>query len=484
MTTQIESTENAEVELNDNRVAISHPTSIKNKEEIEVTNDDNDALKGVSQQDDDVVVALEADGGAEDEIEIQNRDNNLDLECPTENVDDVVIDIDSMGVKKDCKKEDSSKSDIVKKSNDDDNELLTSELNDIQKMAKTKFLADRNRRIEALAEQRYHLPNNSCLQDWLQYFANNHPLFGICFHDRDHPLGSVMRAMCFFASIVFGLAITNAFWLWARNDEDNSTLLYTVETSAVRGGNLTGYIVDVNDENNVEVTKDILLLWTLGGLVHGLFDNLIWTLSICACCNPGGRCEILSRYKKFGVGLLTFFILIIVAMTSLSVLLRTVLEEEEDTDVTELRTAGAFDDEVELSVASKENYEFLMSYFVELALEFFFYFPLIGSVMFSGILEFLGLPQFKGRKYELALEEKELQEILEHPELYLQADEDDKELDDEFEAAKPNQEGDDADKSKSILGYFQRLRRNDRSTSEEDSTPAMRNDSTENTEMD
>ena len=262
-----------------------------------------------------------------------------------------------------------------------------------------------------------------------------------------------MRIMCFLASAVFGLAITNAFWLWARNNDNNSTL-FTVETGSRPGANLTGYVVDVNEDNDVEVTQDIILLWTVGGVVHGMFDNLIWTLSICACCNPGGRFELLAKYKKFGIGLLTFFILLVMAVTSLSVVLRGVMEEDDEAaDVKELKTAGVFDDAIDLRTSSKENYEFLMSFFVELALEFAVYFPLIGTLLFSGLFAFLRLPQCKGRNYEMEQEQEELQEVMHHPELY-ESDvnwEQDEELEDEPCEMKP-----DGQTPKSIWDYFKR----------------------------
>ena len=190
--------------------------------------------------------------------------------------------------------------------------------------------------------------------------------------------------------------------------------------------------MDVNEDNNVEVTKDIIMLWTLGGVVHGMFDNLIWTLSICACCEAGNRFAFLAGYKKFGTGLLVFFILLIMAVTSLSVVLRGVMEEDDESaDVQELKTAGVFDDTIDLRTAGKENYEFLMSYFVELGLEFMVYFPMIGSLLFSGVLYCIRLPQFGGRPYEIEQEEKELDEFVAYPDHFSQLDWGEEALEDE-----------------------------------------------------
>lgn len=38
--------------------------------------------------------------------------------------------------------------------------------------------------IPALAWRSYHLPGNSWCQDWMQYYKNNHPVFGICCHHK------------------------------------------------------------------------------------------------------------------------------------------------------------------------------------------------------------------------------------------------------------------------------------------------------------
>ena len=77
--------------------------------------------------------------------------------------------------------------------------------------------SETNQLVQALATQKFHLPGNSWCQDWFQFFANNHPVFGICCHHRLHPIKFVTRVVALIGIITFGLAITNVcyvFFLW------------------------------------------------------------------------------------------------------------------------------------------------------------------------------------------------------------------------------------------------------------------------------
>ena len=85
---------------------------------------------------------------------------------------------------------------------------------------------DHQRLIKALSAQAYHLPGYTYWEDWKQYCYNNHPMFGICLHHKLHPIGWGMRALCFIASIVFGLVITNIVWMWAETLDDNSAVFH------------------------------------------------------------------------------------------------------------------------------------------------------------------------------------------------------------------------------------------------------------------
>ena len=91
------------------------------------------------------------------EIYLEKEDGH-DLECPTQETDPVSINGDG-------EEQDSEDGD-----EDEDGELSYA-----REVARTKFLENPKRRVLALAEQRYHLPNNNCCQDWFQVSGNNDP---------------------------------------------------------------------------------------------------------------------------------------------------------------------------------------------------------------------------------------------------------------------------------------------------------------------
>jgi hypothetical protein len=216
--------------------------------------------------------------------------------------------------------------------------------------------------------------------DMKQWFLNNHPVLGIFFHHPLHPIGCGMRMLGFFASGVFGLAITNLVWLWFIYDEDETQ--FTVDLSTASKANLTAYLSDVNESNELEITNGCIILWTVGGALHGWFDTTIWKLSMCSCCE-GLQAQ--GKYKRFGVGLLTFGVILITACTTLIVVFRATFESNQDAEIADLKSVGLFDDAIELGIgASKDNYQFLLSYSVELALALVVYFPLFGVIWFSG----------------------------------------------------------------------------------------------------
>ena len=76
---------------------------------------------------------------------------------------------------------------------------------------------EENEIVQLLALQSYHLPGNNWIQDWWQYMSNNHPVFGICCHNKLHPIKGFTRIVALIGTITFGLAITNfcyVFFLW------------------------------------------------------------------------------------------------------------------------------------------------------------------------------------------------------------------------------------------------------------------------------
>ena len=279
----------------------------------------------------------------------------------------------------------------------------------------------------ALAAQSFHLPGNtSYWQDLRQYCLNNHPVLGICCHHRWHPARRGARVLCLVTSIVFGLVLTNIVWLWAQHHEKQTNSLsfsvYVGETvgQGVQGKNNTAAaaytqsLVDVDDQNRVQVTGDMIFLWTVGGALHGWFDNVIWTCTVCTCCNNFAR---LDQYQKYGTGIVTLILLLVTAIATLTLVMRMAVENGNDVDpnaleLQDMQSAGLFDDAIDLSsLTSSTNRaqykEFVLSVAVELVLALVVHYPIVAFVLFSGILNIGGrFPWLGGRPEELRREKE------------------------------------------------------------------------------
>ena len=269
--------------------------------------------------------------------------------------------------------------------------------------------------VAALAEQKLHVPGNSWWEDWTLYFCNSHPIFSLCWHHPLHPVSQGMRVAFLLGSTVFGLALTNIIWLFFIYDQDDAdAVVIHVSAGSLGWNNETTALLDLGRENSqakqataVQINGGMLLLWTAGGLVHALFDSTIWSLASGLCCQAGSYFR--PEYQRFGNYLVVLVVLLVAAFCSLIVVVRVTLDEEDGSlDVTKLHSMGVTDDAIDIAqVKDVSNYEFLLSYVVELAMAWFVHFPLSQFVLFSGILVcrkpvwYLG-----GRVYEVAQEEK------------------------------------------------------------------------------
>lgn len=265
----------------------------------------------------------------------------------------------------------------------------------------------------ALAYRSYHIPTYGWCEDWLQYFANNHPLFGICCHHPRHPIGTPMRLVNLLASILFGLLVTNVIWLFfvlnEEHDADNALVTIAVGGQALNSTRLES----VNEgSNQIQITEGVVMLWTLGGGLHAVFDNTVWYLSACVCCLPCHSEESLERFQKYGSTFMIFAVLCIGAVASFCVVLRASLEDdyEEENGNTTIASAGLSDDQVDLlGFSDKSSFDFLLSYAIELALALFIYFPIVGTILFSGFLGCGKVPLLGGRPYEYAQEQRRIE---------------------------------------------------------------------------
>ena len=239
--------------------------------------------------------------------------------------------------------------------------------------------------IPLLARRSYHLPGNGWGADWMQWFCNNHILFGICLHHPLHPLEWWERLLALVASISFGLVMTNAVYELYQMDPEGMAQEMVL---------ILGY----------SVTKGMLLLWTLGGLCHSIFDMIIWKVMACACCHPGGSfggCPCSSSFQNCGSYLLVPVIFMLLSLAAFLVLWRASHPSEiEDEAAQENDGDGDGDDDLYVDWQGFEgagSFSFLAKYSVELVMAWFVHFPVMGSILFSGVLGCGRLPVLGGR---------------------------------------------------------------------------------------
>lgn len=268
--------------------------------------------------------------------------------------------------------------------------------------------------IPLLLMRAYHLPNHTYHQDLYQYMSNNHPIFGIFWHHKYHPVGRTIRIISLIGSMLFGLAITNIIYLafvFADTDYDKAYVEVNVnsETGAATGSTFVDSAVPA-----LSLTNGNIALWTIGAMLHASFDNLIWSLAACSCCTTsteGLTEKKLARYRNTGVVFVVLSVVIATALATFAVALRAAISSSNTSndavavDPETVQSYGLTDDNVQLfQVDAANDFEFMIAYFVELVLNYFIYYPVVGTVLFSGILtcgRFGGV--FGGRPYELKM---------------------------------------------------------------------------------
>jgi hypothetical protein len=205
---------------------------------------------------------------------------------------------------------------------------------------------------------------------------------------------------------MFGLAVTCIVYLaFVFTDTDFDTAYVEIRaTNATLTGN-----EQVDDNVAVlSVTNGNIALWTVGAALHGFYDNTIWALAACTCCmeeNGSGMTEKkMKRYQSLGTFLVLLSVVVATALATFAVALRAALDSSNDaTGPTRIESDGQVHI---LQVDSAHDFEFIIAYCVELGLSYFVWYPLLGTVLFSGILGCGMCPILGGRPYEIMEEEK------------------------------------------------------------------------------
>ncbi|GAX28122.1 hypothetical protein FisN_6Lh061 [Fistulifera solaris] len=291
--------------------------------------------------------------------------------------------------------------------------------------ASREYNDDEKRIAAALALRSFHLPEYSLLQDWWQYMVNHHPVWGICCHHRLHPLELKMRLLYFVGSVMFGLAVTNGMWLifiWAEVDEQQAVLTIRFGEQKYNDDLTAEYnqqpeedagLLFQND-GEVIITRGMILLWTIGGTLHAFFDQTIWLITTCACCLPGQALECCLFARQYTRILAVVAVVFTTAVATLAVLLRASVEEQAPTNSSDTNTVEEWYYQGsqrigQITQQSISAYDFLLTYGTELCLSYFVYYPLLGTLFFSGILGCYRIPVLGGRPYEIQQEERRKQ---------------------------------------------------------------------------
>jgi len=282
---------------------------------------------------------------------------------------------------------------------------------DLEKSLTPAEKAYRDAVIPPLLMRSYHLPGNNWMQDWVQYMLNNHPFFGICFHHKYHPIKRNVRIFSFIGSALFGLAITNIVYLafvFSDADYDKSY----IEVSAGNNATLTGKPNIDSSVTALSVTNGNIALWTIGAFLHATYDNVIWALAACTCCHSGEVTEKrMERYRGTGTLLVMFSAIVVTALATFAVALRNALDSG-DVTVEQVKVenlgGGTNDENVDIwQVDGANDLEFLIAFAVELALSYLVFYPICGTILFTGIISCGKRPVTGGRPYELKEEAKQ-----------------------------------------------------------------------------
>jgi len=290
--------------------------------------------------------------------------------------------------------------------------------------------------IAKLLDHGYHLPKNNWCQDWIQYMTNNHPVFGICCHHPLHPLSWKLRMLTLVGSILMGLAITCFIYVaFVFSDQDYGKQYVELSTNKTK----TGLQADLDDNvSTLNVTNGNIALWTVGAFLHGLYDNMVWALAAgtccsCKCCEEKCGKKPQDRASRNTEGpsqtrtlIVMLSVIVVVAITFFAVSLQMALTADDETEIVVLSptnvtsnataagsSSGAIVQREQLFRVKTDNakdYEFIIAYLVELMLNYFGWYPLVGTILFSGILSCGKEPLFGGRIYEMKQDDLEAAE--------------------------------------------------------------------------
>jgi hypothetical protein len=116
--------------------------------------------------------------------------------------------------------------------------------------------------------------------------------------------------------------------------------------------------------------------------------------------------------RVFVVGILALCVMIVLLRVAINeqqaeILESGVVSQEQEVVDNNKGIDIQIDDGLDLDIQSASEFSFLVGYLVEMVLSLFIYYPIGGTIVFSGILSCgLKIPVLGGRPYEVACEER------------------------------------------------------------------------------
>ena len=253
-----------------------------------------------------------------------------------------------------------------------------------QTMARKDLTEEEKVIVQRLVMKSFHLPGNSFWQDWYMFVTNNHIILSFCLAHPLHPFGKRERVINLMASLAFGLIATCCvvlYYFFTERDM-NKTVIY----------------FDFFGLFPISISSGMIFLGIFGGMCNVFWDFGVWFLQACPPCQPGGLMdEFLSEPVKrawiwMGSHIAAWITLVGLIMACWVTALRASVIDDGD-------PAG-------LSTGI-EDYAFVASFFMEVAVAQFIMFPVVAGSIFSGIFGCGRVPGLGGRAYQVRKEEKE-----------------------------------------------------------------------------
>lgn len=114
-----------------------------------------------------------------------------------------------------------------------------------------------------------------------------------------------------------------------------------------------------------------------------------------------GVSEKAERYRSASVFLVMLSVVAATALATFAVTLRNAIDSGKMSPE-EVRSYGAQGEQIKVfEVRNAESYEFIIAYLIELALNYFGYYPVVGTVLFTGILGCFKYTIIGGRPAEI-----------------------------------------------------------------------------------